>query len=95
MSDLYRSGSGASSNRPLKLASEESSGVRSCKVPANSGYVSAAGLSEYGAASFWPCEDGMDSGDSSWLVNREFVNELTKEPRLNPALNRLLPALTG
>ena len=91
-----RSGSGASSNRPSKLASEDSSGVRSCKVPANSGCVSAAGLSEYDATSFWPCDgDGGESGDSPCVVKREFVNELTKEPRLNAALNLPLLALAG
>ena len=91
-----RSGSGGSSNRPLKLASEESSGVRSCKVPANSGCLSAVGLSEYGATSFWPCEDDRgESGDSPCVVNREFVNELTKEPRLIAALNLPLRVLVG
>lgn len=87
-----RCGSGASSILPLKLASEESSGVVSGVVPASSGRVSLVGLSEYGATSFWPIEgDRGESGDLPWVVNRELLSELTNEPRLRAALN--LPVL--
>ena len=52
----------ASSALPLKLASEESSGVTSCKVPANSGRMSGTAPSEYAVAC--SCLNEVDRGAS-------------------------------